>query len=35
MSFHGAYGDYRFDQPFDNSATARRMIVVLKANHGA
>ena len=35
MSFHDAYGDFRFDQPFDNSPTARRMIVVLKANHGA
>lgn len=35
MSFHGAYGDFRLDQPFDNSPAARRMIVVLKANHGA
>jgi SAM-dependent methyltransferase len=33
MSFEGAYGDFRLDQPFDNSPTARRMIVVLKANH--
>lgn len=33
MSFQSAYGDFRLDQPFDNSPTARRMIIVLKASH--
>jgi SAM-dependent methyltransferase len=35
LSFMRAYGDFRFDQPFDNSPGARRMIVVLRASHGA
>jgi SAM-dependent methyltransferase len=35
MSLAGAFGDYRLDQPFDNSPAARRMIIVLKASHGA
>jgi SAM-dependent methyltransferase len=30
ISVAESYGDYRLDQPFDNSPTARRMIVVLK-----
>lgn len=33
LSLVESYGDYRLDQPFDNSAGARRMIVVLKALH--
>lgn len=35
MSLAEAYGDFRPDQPFDNSLGARRMIVVLKSNRGA
>jgi len=35
LSLAGAFGDYRLDQPFDNSPGARRMIVVLKASPGA
>ncbi len=35
MSVAGVYGDYRLDQPFDNSPGARRMIIVLQATHGA
>ena len=31
LSVVESYGDYRLDQPFDNSAAAPRMIVVLKA----
>jgi SAM-dependent methyltransferase len=32
MSLVACYGDYRLDQPFDNSPSARRMIMVLRAN---
>ena len=35
MSLVDAYGDFRLDQPFDNSPGARRMIIVLRAAHGA
>jgi SAM-dependent methyltransferase len=35
LCFVTAYGDFRFDQPFDNSPGARRMIVVLRARRGA
>ncbi|QAU23375.1 class I SAM-dependent methyltransferase [Dyella sp. M7H15-1] len=32
MSLLDCYGDYRLDQPFDNSHDARRMVIVLQAN---
>lgn len=32
LSLVASYGDYRLDQPFDNSPSARRMILVLRAD---
>jgi SAM-dependent methyltransferase len=34
MTLAGTYGDFRLDQPFDNSPAARRMIIVLATRVG-